>query len=142
MNTKSRFITELKKLTTQFLREHQVKDASYLDEFGKQYWLREGLEEITYTIKDQENLNEISKVKATEIDFAQKTALLYVFSDLTPVRDYYFVSSNLKEDSLTIKIKIEKGRFGYADSSTPYQRVVLIVFDKLDGANNFIVKKF
>lgn len=122
-------------LTKDFLEENKVRSAFYKGENNEYYMLEEGPEEILFVVDSKELLDEITLNFYEEIDFESKVMLVYIFSNYYPGRNFNFLSANLNKQILTINIKIEKGRFGAADASMPYQRVLMFILEKQDNVS-------
>lgn len=117
----------------EFLDENRVKGIYYKNEEGEYDYWDEGPNNILIVVYNKETLNEITNNYNKEIDFEKKVVLIYIFNDIYPSRDYYYRSSNLTENKLSIDIKIKSAKRGIGDASSPYQRVLLITLDKIDG---------
>jgi len=119
--------------TTEFLDENRVKGIYYKNEEGKYDYCEEGPKYILIVVDNKETLNDITNNYNKEIDFEKKVVLIYIFSDIYPSRDYYYRASNLTDNKLYIDIKIKSAKRGVGDASAPYQRVLFITLDKIDG---------
>lgn len=125
-------------LKESFLEENKVSAVFYPNSEGNvQEYLEEGATSLTHIFNSQDEFNEIldfSKIINdfnNTIDFENKTVIIHIFGDVSP-RDYLYKSDKLKNETLTINLKLEKISPKVADSTMPYQRVILIVLNKID----------
>lgn len=94
----------------------------------------------TFLITDLETYKEIFTDKAESIDFNKKMAVLHIFMDIYPSRDYHIEKLSKEDDVLEIHFAVEKNKWAGGDAAQPSQRSILVIMDKVDISTVTMIK--
>ena len=121
-----------------FLASKKVKGAYYRNEntdtSGEEKWIEDesAPDSRTFIITTEERYDEIFvSASSPDIDFEKQTVILYIASDVT-LRNYDLKAINLRQDALTVKMKLERGDPIFDDSVMNYPRCFMLVIKKIE----------